>query len=100
MAQDIIPLGPVPARESAAQVGESGYAERAFLECRRYVALLRSVIGPEPEGARLCVRRSQQDFDPYIEVIVEFDSENNVARAYAIRCDREAPTTWEAVRAE
>ncbi len=43
MAQDIIPLGPVPARESAAQVGKSGYAERAFLECRRYVALSRSV---------------------------------------------------------
>jgi len=41
---------------------------------------LRSMIGPEPEGARLCVRRSQQDFDPYIEVIVEFERENNVAR--------------------
>jgi hypothetical protein len=53
MAQDMIPLGPVPARESAAQVGESGYAERAFF-----------------------------------------------ARANAIRCDREAPTAWEAVRAE
>jgi len=43
MAHDIIPLGPVPARESAAQVGKSGHAERAFLECRRYVALSRSV---------------------------------------------------------
>jgi hypothetical protein len=95
MVQDIIPLGPVPAREVSAQIGESGYAERAFLECRRYVALLRSVIGPEPEGARLRVRRSQQQLDPYVEVIVEYDSENNVARAYAIRCDREAPTRWE-----
>ena len=95
MAQDVIPLGPVPARESSAQAGESGYAERAFLECQRYMALLRHVIGPEPEGARLRVRRSTQDFDPYIEVIVEYDRENNVARAYAIRCDREAPARWE-----
>jgi hypothetical protein len=95
MGQDIIPLGPVPAREPSAHIGESGYAERAFLECRRYVALLRSVIGPEPEGAQLRVRRSQQDLDPYIEVIVEYDSDNSVARAYAIRCDREAPTRWE-----
>ena len=100
MAQDIIPLGPVPVRESSAHIGESGYAERAFLECRRYMTLLRHVIGPEPEGARLRVRRSQQDFDPYIEVIVEYDAENHDARAYAIRCDREAPTTWESVRAE
>jgi hypothetical protein len=53
------------------------------------------VIGPEAEGARLRVRRSTQDFDPYIEVIVEYDSENNVACACAIRCDREAPTMLE-----
>jgi hypothetical protein len=95
MAQVVIPLGAVPARESSAQVGEIGYAERAVLECRRYMALLRDVIGPEPEGARLLVRRSAPDFGSYLEVVVEYDDENKVARAYAIRCDREAPTTWE-----
>jgi len=52
-------------------------------------------IGPEPDGARLRIRRSEPDLGSYLEVVVEYDDENIVARAYAIRCDREAPTRWE-----
>ena len=88
-------MGAVPVRESFAQVGETAYAERALLECQRYMALLRQAIGPEPEGARLHIRRSGLDSGRYLEVVVEYDDENVVARAYAIRCDREAPTRWE-----
>jgi hypothetical protein len=29
------------------------------------------------------------------EVVVEYDDENRGERAYAIRCDREAPTRWD-----
>ena len=94
MTQDAIVLGPVPAGEPSARAGESDYAARAFVECRRYIALLQRVIGPEPNGARLRVRRSEQDFDPYLDVVVEYDTANTVARAYAIRCDREAPIRW------
>lgn len=95
MAQGAIPLGPVPARESFARPGDSDYAARAFVECRRHIALLRRVIGPEPDGARLRVRRSEPDFDPYLDVVVEYDDGDPVAHAYAVRCDREAPTRWE-----
>jgi hypothetical protein len=94
MAQTFIPLGPVPARESFAQIGESGYVERALGECRRFMALLRQVIGPEPDGAQLRIRRSEPDSASYFDVIVEFDDADITARAYAIRCDREAPTRW------
>ena len=94
MAQDVIPLGPVPSGESPARVGESGYADIAFLQCQRFMALLRHAVGPEPEGARLRIRRAERDADPYIEVVVEYDDQNTIARAYAIRCDREAPTRW------
>lgn len=94
MAHDMIALGTVPSGESTKRVGSLGYAEIAFAQCQRYIALLRHAIGPEPEGARLRVRRSQQDFDPYLDVVVEYDGQNITARAYAIRCDREAPTRW------
>jgi hypothetical protein len=86
-------LGPTPAGESAVRPGDSGYAEIAFLECRRHIALLRRAIGLEPEGACLRVRRSE-DIELYLDVAVEYDDENPVARAYAIRCDREGPTRW------
>lgn len=94
MALDLIALGTVPAGEAAAAASEIDYAARAFWQCRRFIDLLRQTVGAEPEGASLRVRRSGPDFDPYLEVVVEFDDANRAARAYAIRCDREAPTRW------
>lgn len=94
MARDVIPLGPGPAAESSARVGDSGYAEIACLQGRRYVALLRLAIGLEPDGARLRVRRSDIEFDPYIDVVVEYDDQNAAAAAYALRCERDAPARW------
>jgi hypothetical protein len=91
----VISLGAVPARESFTPAGEAGGAQRARAECERYVALLRSAIGPEPHGAQFRIRRSEPERGSYLEVVVEYDDDDNVARAYAIRCDREAPTTWE-----
>jgi hypothetical protein len=55
---------------------------------------LQRTIGPEPAGARLRVRRADTEFDPYIDVIVEYDDQNAAARDYAIRCERDAPTRW------
>jgi hypothetical protein len=95
MAWGVISLGAVPAREPFTRADEAGDADRALSECQRYVALLRHAIGPEPQGAQLQIRRSEPDRGSYLEVVVEYDDGNTVARAYAIRCDREAPTTWE-----
>ena len=88
-------LGTVPAQESSARPSESDYAARAFAQCQRFIALLRRRLGPEPDGARLGIRRSDQDFDPYLEVVIRFDDEKPAARKYAARCDRDAPTRWE-----
>jgi hypothetical protein len=94
MALDLIALGTVPAGEAPADRSEIDYAGHAFLQCRRFIGLLRHAIGAEPEGAKLRVRRTGPDFAPYLEVVVEFDDANHAARAYANRCDREAPTRW------
>ena len=95
MAFDLIALGTVPSGEVPASGSEIDYVGRAFLQCRRFIALLRHTVGAEPEGAKLRIRRSGPDFNPYIEVVVEFDDANDAARAYANRCDREAPTRWD-----
>ena len=96
MQGNVLALGSVPAEESPARPGDSDYAARAFAQCQRFIALLRGRLGPEPTGARLGVRRSDQDFDPYLEVVLRFDDGNGAARAYAARCDRDAPTRWAA----
>jgi hypothetical protein len=90
----LITLRPGPADEPCARVGDSGYAEIAFSECGRYIALLRRSLGLEPDGARLRIRRADSDYDPYIDVVVEYDDRNAVARRYAVRCEREAPSRW------
>jgi hypothetical protein len=94
MHANVLALGPVPAQEDPARPGDSDYAARAFAPCQRFIALLRRRLGPEPDGARLGVRRSDQDFDPYLEVVLRFDDANGAARAYAARCDRDAPAGW------
>ena len=91
----LIALGTVPVGEVSASVTESNYTERAFLQCRRFIALLRRAISAEPGGAWLKVRRSGEDFAPYLEVVVEYETANPTARANAIPCDREAPRHWD-----
>lgn len=91
---NLLALGTVPVREAAALPGESDYAARAFAQCQRFIALLRRRLGPEPDGARFGVRRSDQEFDPYLEVVMRYD-ESGAARAYAARCDRDAPARWD-----
>jgi hypothetical protein len=94
MPANVLALGPVPAEETPARPGDSDYAARAFAQCQRFIALLRRRMGPEPAGATLGVRRSEQDFDPYLEVVVRFDDGIDAARGYAARCDRDAPARW------
>jgi hypothetical protein len=94
MSRDVITLRPAPAAEPCAHVGDSGYAEIAARQCRRYIDLLRLALGPEPAGARLRVRRSDTEFDPYVDTVVEYDVQSPAASDYARRCEREAPTRW------
>lgn len=92
---NLLALGPVPTKETPARAGDSDYPARAFAQCQRFIALLRRRLGPEPDGAHLGVRRSDQEFDPYLEVVLRYDDENRAARAYAARCDRDAPDRWD-----
>ncbi|MCL6564182.1 MAG: hypothetical protein K6U87_14365 [Firmicutes bacterium] len=87
-------IGPAPANEPCAQVGQPGYAERAREECRRFIDLIRRTVGPEPPGARLRVAACPHEFGTYYEVVVEYDDEDEAAVDYAFRVEREAPATW------
>ena len=95
MMQNYFCLGPSPAEEDCAQIGEPGYRTKAIGECTRYIELLRRKIGPEPEGARLDIKWFAHDFGQYCEVVCYFDTEDETAVAYAQRCEDDAPATWD-----
>jgi hypothetical protein len=99
MPRDYIDIGPSPADEECAQVGSPDYAQRAREECNRFIDLIRQVMGPEPEGARLAVKSNPHDFGAYYEVVCYYDTDNEEASKYAYRCEGEAPSTWDDPRA-
>jgi hypothetical protein len=92
---DYLSLGPVPAEEECAQVGQPDYYSKARAECRRHIELLRKHFGPEPEGARLRVTSNPHDFGDYLDVVIEYDPSVREAVAYALRVERQAPSRWE-----
>ena len=95
MSMHYIDIGPSPYDEECVNVGEDDYTRRALQECRRFILLLREVLGPEPEGARLTVRAFPHDFGDYYEVVCTFDPTLPASLAYAMRCEAECPAHWE-----
>ncbi|KAI3602951.1 hypothetical protein D8I24_3129 (plasmid) [Cupriavidus necator H850] len=65
-----IEVGPVPADESCAQVGQAGYEAQSSLECAIYIRLLRRVFGnPDPTALTFERRGFAHDFGRYHEVV-------------------------------
>jgi len=93
--QNFLSLAPAPVEEDCAQVGTDDYTARARNECRRFMALLRTKFGPEPEGARLAIKSFPHDFGDYLEVVCYFDETLPESVEYAYRCEDDLPATWE-----
>lgn len=93
--REYIEIGPSPAEESCAQVGEDGYIVNALSECRRFIDLIRRKLGPEPEGASLEVKKFPHDFGYYVEVVCYFDESKPASVDYAFRVEANAPAKWE-----
>ena len=66
-------------------------------ECKRFIDLLRKVHGPEPEGARLRIKRNPHDFGPYLDVVCEFDEAFPESLEYALKLEGNLPETWDAL---
>ena len=92
--RDYIEIGSTPCEETCQQVPYQD-RELAMRECRQFVEAIRKVLGPEPEGAQLKVKANPHDFGTYHEVACYYDDNNEAAILYAMRCEDEAPKTWE-----
>jgi hypothetical protein len=93
--REYVEIGQAPCMEDCAQVGSSGYMERAMAECQAYIKAIRRVLGEEPNGARLSVKSFQHDFGSYLEVVCYYDESEPASVDYAFMCERKAPQTWE-----
>ena len=89
-------LGPTPAEEACAQVGQPNYREQALKECRAYIRQLARHFGEPPPGARFTLTREIHDFGTYLEVVVQYDPEDEAAREFAFRAEDDLPARWDA----
>lgn len=88
-------IGSAPCDEDCVQVNKEGdYHDAMKAECRRFLELVRKKLGPEPPGARLAIKSNPHDFGTYYNVVCYFDDLDDEARAYAFRCESDAPRTW------
>ena len=87
-----IDVGPSPTDEPCEQYPD-GDPSIATREMNALINQIRRVLGQEPDGARLGIKR-----DPsggYREVVCFYDTENQAAIDYAFKCESECPERWD-----
>ncbi|HNU12559.1 MAG TPA: hypothetical protein PKJ45_14530 [Rubrivivax sp.] len=94
---DYIELGPAPAEESCAQVGDEDYEAESRRECLTYVRqIYRTFPVPPGVNARFLVRSFPHDFGTYREVVVEYQATRE-ALDFVLRVENNVPTQWDAI---
>jgi hypothetical protein len=83
--KDYLYLGSAPHGEDCVQVSrDSDYLPAMRAECLRYIDALRGHYGPEPDGARITIKKEAHDFGGYLEVVCVFDDNDEEAVDYAL----------------
>ena len=92
--KDYIILGPAPANEECAQIGEDGFEKQNKEECLRLIRELKQRFGEEPQGAQLATKSFDHDFGTYREVVCHYDDAWEEAKEYAFKLEEEFPEYW------
>lgn len=88
-------LGPVPALENCAQVGDPGYSEKARAECKAYLNQLKRKFGEPPMGGSLKMISCPHDFGEYYEVVAFYDERFPDSAEWAFDVEDNLPELWD-----
>jgi hypothetical protein len=83
-------LGPTPAEESCAQVGDPDYSTKARAECQRFVDQILRHYPDTDHSGYVTIKRFPHDFGTYYEVCAVYDEDDSasVDWAYDIEADK------------
>lgn len=95
MKENYITIGPAPAGEPCAQVGDPEYKQKAVKECERFIKQLKKQFGNPPLGATLTIKGHYHDFGVYHEVACVYFEEFPEAEQYCFKLEAEVPEHWE-----
>ncbi len=95
---DYVTLGPVPADESCAQVGDKHFREISTIEMNEYVKMLdRMFPDADENGVRFKVKWFDHDFGSYGEVVALFVDLDEKSCDFAYHVENNAPMEWDEI---
>jgi hypothetical protein len=94
MVEEYIELGPVPAGEECAQVGEPNFATDARAECVRYKEQLERMFPTDGKNNRFKIKSFPHDFGSYYEVCCTFDPADVASVDFAYNVEANLPEYW------
>ena len=92
---DELYLASAPIGEECAQVGSDDYSERSKKECDAFIKQIIREHGAPPNGAFLKIKHCPHDFGTYLDIVVRFNDENEVATEYAYKVEANLPEYWD-----
>lgn len=97
MFDDYITLGPTPPDEDCAQVGEPNFRKLATVQMKAYVNQLNRRFDNWVKDGYILFDKKwfNHDFGSYGEVVVYYNTEDEMSRMCAISVDRSIPTYWD-----
>ena len=97
MFDEYIELGPTPADEDCAQVGQPNYNTFARMEAKAYINQLNREFSHWVESGwiRFDNKWFNHDFGSYCEVVVYYQSDDEVSRGCAFSIDRHHAYRWD-----
>ncbi len=95
MYDDYFVLGPVPAGEECAQVGDPEYAKKNREEATKYIQQLLRRFGKPPIGAKIHTKAFRHDFGTYHEVVCSYDSASPDGEEYCADMEANTPEYWD-----
>jgi hypothetical protein len=92
--QDVVYLGPVPAKEKRAEIGEPDYDVRSKAECLHHILAIKRVCGQPPDGATLEIAEFKIEDAIDRQVVCRYDNQNKLAVDYAQKVEDRKPDAW------
>lgn len=89
-------LGPTPADESCAQVGEDNFREKAKKEMNAYInQLMRQFPNVDEFNVSFKIKWQNHDFGTYGEVVAVYDAANQESARKALDIEWQLPENWD-----
>jgi len=90
--KDYLSLGTTPVEENCVQLTDEKYMLKANEECRKFISLLEKTF-PKTRGM-YSIKRCPHDFGTYLDVIINYDDENEKETELALEVEGNIPSTW------